>query len=261
MTSLAARTIAALRNEHDTLAALVPTLGDDQLTGPSGASEWSVAQVLSHLGSGAEISLASLRQALGEGEAPGDDFNQQVWARWDSSTPQQQRDGFLEHNQALVEALEALSEEQHATVEVQLGFLPSPISVATYAGMRLNEAAHHGWDVRVAGDPAAGLLETSTATLLDHVSGDLGFFLAYIGKPDLAPERVVLDVGSSYRLLIDDTIGFGSATDEPTATFTGAPEAALRLLFGRLGPAYTPAGVEVTGNITLDQLRQVFPGF
>ncbi|MFL6060674.1 MAG: maleylpyruvate isomerase family mycothiol-dependent enzyme [Marmoricola sp.] len=261
MTSLAARTIAALRTEHDTLAALVPTLTDDQLTGPSGASEWSCAQVLSHLGSGSEISLASLRGALGEAEPPADDFNQSVWARWDSSTPQEQRDGFLEHNLALVKALEALSDEQHATLQIKLGFLPAPISVASYAGMRLNEVAHHGWDVRVAGDAGAGLLGTSTDVLLDHVSGDLGFLLGFIGKADLAPEHVVLDIGSSYRVLIDDTIGFGSATDEPTATFTGAPEAALRLLFGRLGPAYTPAGVEVVGNITLDELRAVFPGF
>ena len=41
MTSLADRTIAALRANHDTLAALVPTLTEEQLTAPSGASEWT----------------------------------------------------------------------------------------------------------------------------------------------------------------------------------------------------------------------------
>jgi hypothetical protein len=35
----------------------------------------------------------------------------------------------------------------------------------------------------------------------------------------------------------------------------------VRLIYGRLGPGHTPAGVEVTGNITLDDLRAVFPGF
>ena len=75
MSTLAASTIAALRHEHDTLEAFVSALSSDQLSGPSGASEWSVAQVLSHLGSGSEISLATLRSALGEGDAPDDDFN------------------------------------------------------------------------------------------------------------------------------------------------------------------------------------------
>lgn len=74
MTSLAIRTIDALRQEHETLAAVASGLTDDQLAGSSGASEWPVAQVLSHLGSGAEISLAGLRSALGEGDTPGDDF-------------------------------------------------------------------------------------------------------------------------------------------------------------------------------------------
>ena len=41
MTSLVDRTIAALRTEHDTLVALLPNLSEDQLSGPSGASEWT----------------------------------------------------------------------------------------------------------------------------------------------------------------------------------------------------------------------------
>ncbi len=30
---------------------------------------------------------------------------------------------------------------------------------------------------------------------------------------------------------------------------------------GRLSPEHTPAAVEVTGNVTLDDLRRVFPGY
>ena len=51
-----------------------------------------------------------------------------------------------------------------------------------------------------------------------------------------------------------------TATDA-TATFAGPLEAALRLLGGRLAPASTPADVDVTGNVTLDDLRRVFPGY
>ena len=87
ITTLAIRTIEALRQEHDTLVGIARELTDDQLSGRSGASEWSVAQVLSHLGSGAEITLASLHAALGERDAPDDEFNRSVWDRWDAMAP------------------------------------------------------------------------------------------------------------------------------------------------------------------------------
>lgn len=259
--TLAPRTIAALRAEHDTLAVLAGSLTQGQLTGPSGASDWSVAQVLSHLGSGAEIALASLRGALGEAEAPGDDFNPTVWARWDAASAEEQRTWFIEHDQVLIEALEALTPEQHAGLQISLGFLPMPLSVAGYAGLRLNEVANHSWDARVAVDPGAGLLDSSTEVMFDHIAGDLGFLLGFIAHADQLDRPVVLDIGSGYRILIDGTVSFGSATDEPTATFAGPSESVLRLVFGRLGPAFTPAEVSVTGNVTLDELRAVFPGF
>lgn len=47
--------ISALRHSHDRLRAAVEPLGLDQLEQRSYASEWSIAQVLSHLGSQAEI--------------------------------------------------------------------------------------------------------------------------------------------------------------------------------------------------------------
>jgi len=64
MTSDADRAIEALRAVHDDLVGRVGGYADADLTRPSGASEWTVAQVLSHLGSGAEIALAGYRAAL-----------------------------------------------------------------------------------------------------------------------------------------------------------------------------------------------------
>src|SRR5580698_88130 len=112
MTSLADQTIAALRQLHDELAELVPTLTHDQLVGPSGASEWNVAQVLSHLGSGSEIALASYRTSLEGAPEPASDFNQSVWDRWNALSPEDQANGFLESDAALVEILEALTSDQ-----------------------------------------------------------------------------------------------------------------------------------------------------
>jgi hypothetical protein len=46
----------------------------------------------------------------------------------------------------------------------------------------------------------------------------------------------------------------------PTAKFEGQPEAAIRLMGGRLTPQHTPDGVRSTGNVSLGDLRRVFPG-
>ncbi|MFC6704853.1 maleylpyruvate isomerase N-terminal domain-containing protein [Flexivirga alba] len=262
MTTLAVRTIDALRQEHDALAGVAAALTDDQLSGPSGASEWSAAQVLSHLGSGAEITLALLRAELGEGDAAGEDFNRSVWDRWDAAGPADQRAWFVEHDARLVEALEALTPEQHASLTLPIGFLPAPATVATFAGLRLNEVALHSWDVRVATDGSARLVDASVTALLEQLSGDLAVLVGFAGKADRVDQRVVLAVGDSgYGVLIDDSVSLAPKVDGVTATFAGAPEAALRLVFGRLGAAYTPADVAVTGNVTLDELRAVFPGF
>jgi uncharacterized protein (TIGR03083 family) len=262
MPSLADRTISALRNEHDTVAAIAADLTDDQLTGTSGAAEWTVAQVLSHLGSGAEITLAGLQAALGEREAHGEGFNESVWDRWNAMSPADQRAGFVEHNAALVSAFEALDEHQRQALELPIGFMPNPLSVASFAGLRLSEVAQHDWDVRVARDPAAGLLPESADVLAEQFSHELGFLLGFIGKADRIAGPVLLTLGESgYGLSIADSVAFVSTIEQPTANLTGPFEAAIRLLAGRLRAPYTPSDVTVTGNVTLDDLRAVFPGF
>ena len=56
------------------------------------------------------------------------------------------------------------------------------------------------------------------------------------------------------------TVTVTGELDNPTARFDGPAEAVVRLLSGRLGAEYA-AGVPVTGNVTLDELRKVFPGY
>ncbi|MCW2548385.1 MAG: maleylpyruvate isomerase family mycothiol-dependent enzyme [Mycobacterium sp.] len=262
MTSVADRTIDALRSIHDELAAAVSGLSDEQLIARSGASEWSVAQVLSHLGSGAEISLATLRGAMAATTGPGNDFNQEVWARWNALSPRDQASGFLATDEQLVEALEALTAEERQSLHVEVGFLPSPIPIAAYTGMRLNEAAQHSWDVRVSLDPVATIAADTATLLAEHFATSLSFLLGFTGKADALDHPAVIDIrGSDFALVIAATVSLSTSTSEPTATFTGQLEAAIRLLAGRLTTPYTPTDVEVTGNVTLDDLRRVFPGY
>ena len=92
--TLTDRTIAALRHLHDHLAARAAALTDDELAASSGSAEWTVADVLSHLGSGAEISRHTLSAALGvDGPRP---TNDEVWERWNALPPADQAAAFVE---------------------------------------------------------------------------------------------------------------------------------------------------------------------
>lgn len=259
MATLADWTITSFRSTHDELAGVLSGLSEDQLAQDSGASDWSVAQVLSHLGSGAEITLLTLRAALSG--TPLEDTNQQVWDRWNAMAAREQADGFLARDEELVTALEGLSPDQRQALTVDMGFLPEPMPLAGFAGMRLSEAAQHSWDVRVAFAPAATLSDADV--LGAQLSSDLSFLVGFIGKADsLSEPAVVAFEDSPLGLVITDTVSLvDTVPEESTATFHGKPEAALRLIAGRLPPQYTPADVTVSGNVTLDDLRRVFPGY
>lgn len=257
MTQLVDRTITALRAEHDTLARLVRTLTDDQLAATSGADEWTVAQALSHLGSGAEIGRAPIARAAGETVVAED--NQTIWARWDGSAPRAQAEGFLEHNSRWLDLVEAFTPEQRSSLIVDLGFLPEPVPLVTALGMRLNEVANHSWDVRVALDPQAGVDAGSAAVLVDLLAGPLGFMLGFLAKPaELADPVSVAIPGAG--LVVDDAVTVVDHLESPSATFTGPAEAFVRLVNGRLKSPYDK-DVTVEGAITLDDLRRVFSGF
>jgi len=258
VTELVDETIAELRAIHDRLARQVTGLSADQLTAQSGAEDWTVADVLSHLGSGAEIFRYPVVAGAGAPEdAPA---NQQVWDRWNALPPAEQAEGFLEHNDRLVATYEALDPEQRESIRIDLGFLPQPVPLATSLAMRLSESALHGWDVEVGLDPSAGLSDRSAGLMLRHYSETLAFMFGYIGKPEGAsPARVAL---GDHSIVVDpEGLRIEAGTDGATATFHGPVEAGVRMLSGRLRPEYTPDDVHVDGDITLDELRKLFPGY
>ncbi len=257
MNQLVDRTITALRSEHDTLAELARGLTDDQLAAPSGAAEWTVAQVLSHLGSGAEIGRAPIARATGETVAA--EENRAIWARWDAAAPRAQAEGFLEHNARWLETVEALTPEQRSSLTVDLGFLPEPVPLVTALGLRLNEVASHSWDVRVAFDENARVAAGSAEVVVELLAGPVGFMLNFLAKPAELAEPVSVAVPGA-GLVIDDAVTVVDHLEGATATFAGPAEAFVRLVTGRLKPPYDK-DVSVDGRVTLDELRRVFPGF
>jgi uncharacterized protein (TIGR03083 family) len=173
-------------------------------------------------------------------------------------SPADQAAGFVKYDQAYVDAVEALSAEQPDR-DIDLGILPEPVPLLVALGMRLSEVANHAWDVRVGVDPSATVDPDSAELLVELFAGPLAFLLGFSAKADQVDQEVRLAIPGG-GIQITDTVTVIDTIDDPTATFEGRPEAVVRLLTGRLRPEYA-AGVTVTGNVTLDELRTVFPGY
>jgi uncharacterized protein (TIGR03083 family) len=263
VTDLADRVIEALRSGHDDLAAYAERLTETALAGPSGASEWDVSQVLGHLGSGAEITLATLEAALGGGGPLDAGYNQGVWDRWNAMRAVERRDAFLTANRRLVERYEGLDAATRAELRIDLGFLPAPVDVAEMARLRLSEFTYHAWDVKVGADATATLAPLAVPLLLDGIVPLVGF-IGRAAALDGRRARLAVELTDPERLYgldLGDAIAVTERPERPDGTLRAPAEAWLRLVAGRLAPERTPPGVEVTGPIGLDDLRRVFPGY
>jgi hypothetical protein len=158
-----------------------------------------------------------------------------------------------------VETAEALTTDQRESLVVELGFLPEPVPVVVALAMRLNEVANHGWDVRVGLDPSAEVAPETAALLVELFAGPLGFLLGFSGKAAEVdgPVRLAVPGGG---VVIEDSVSVVTSLADPTATLRAPQGATVRLLSGRVREPYDE-GVEVEGNVTLDDLRRVFSGY
>ena len=260
--------IAALRASHDRLAARVAELDDGQLAAQSMCADWNIAQVLSHVGSGAEIGLGMLDASVAGRDLPGNDANTVIWDRWNAMTPREMTTAFAAADATLVEAFEALTAEQLADVQVRMPFLPEPIDVAAAAGFRLAEHALHTWDVFAALDPTARLAPDAAALLVDRLPMMVGFVGRFTPRETRPEKGVTLSVTTAdparqYELELGDSLDLRpAAPDGATDGELRLPaEALVRLTAGRLGPGTASGDVAPSGPLSLDGLRAAFPGY
>lgn len=253
--------IAALRNSHDRLASLVQSLGTDQVRGPSYCGDWTVAQVLSHLGSGAEISLMMLPVALGEAEPMSGDAFKPVWDVWNAKSPGQQVADGLVADEKQVQALEQLSDAELA--KISFSFFGMDLDAAGLIRLRLSEHAMHTWDVAVSVDPAATVAPDAVALLIDNVPA---FIAPRTGKPlgeEFSNRIITTGPDRDYLLSVTDRVVMTDWAPDGGAGGSEVrmpAEALLRLSAGRLDPGHTPADV-LADQADLDRLRKVFPGY
>jgi uncharacterized protein (TIGR03083 family) len=247
--------LAALHHSVDHLSALVAGLDADQLAGSAYPSEWSIADVLSHLGSGAVIFHRMVDDRLAGAETP-DDFRQLVWDEWNAKAPAEQAADALVADRAFLDRLEGLTADERERFTFEMG--PMTLDADGVIGMRLNEHALHVWDIAVALDPTATVEPMATQCVVDSLQMVAGF----TSRPTGA-ERTTTVVTTEPRRGFTIVLGADAVTLEPTEPaeqpdLVLPAESFVRLVYGRLDPDHTP---EVRDDEdVLGDLRRAYPG-
>jgi uncharacterized protein (TIGR03083 family) len=248
--------VSALRASHDRLSAIVAGLDADGLRAQSYDTEWTIADVLSHLGSGAEIFSLSLEAGLAGAEPPTMADFQPIWDKWNALSPEEQAERSVAVNEALISRVESLTPAERAAFSVTM-FGGLTLDLAGFLGMRLSEHAVHGWDVAVALDPAARIAPEAVGLL----AVGLPRFVGFIGKQQEEPSVIAVATTDPAMTFTLDTAG---VTLTPGSTGAKASlalpaEAFVRLVYGRRLDQDEAA--TVADGVTGTELAAVFPGF
>jgi uncharacterized protein (TIGR03083 family) len=248
--------LESLRFSVDQLNSIIEPLSPEQLRLPAYPSEWTIADVLSHLGSGGVIFVRNVESAL-SGEPAPSDFNQSVWDEWNAKSPDAQAADLPAVDAAVIACLSALSPEERAGLKVALG--PFELDFAAFAGLRLGEHVLHTWDVEVTFDPDAVL----APEVVEAILRGLLLLARFAAKPTGVTRTLVVQTEAplkTYRIdLTPESVSLSEEASDANVDVRMAGEAFIRLVYGRLDPAHTPAGIAESEH--LDELRKVFPGF
>ncbi len=247
--------VEALHSSVSRLHHLAAPMSEDQLTLPAYPSEWSIADVLSHIGSGAAIMHRRLDDTLAGRDTP-DDFAPGVWDTWNAKTGIAKRDDALHADAALLARIQDVTPAQSKAFSMAMG--PMTLTFDEFAGMRLNEHALHTWDIEVSLDPAATLPPQIAAQVIDN----LDLIARYTAKPTGDTTVITVTTTDPTRGftvdLTPEAVTLSPRVPATTADVEITAEAFARLIYGRLDPEHTPPPDH--HGPALDMLRNVFPG-
>ena len=249
--------IATLRAAHDAFAGVVSPLDADAIRAPSACAEWSVAQVASHLGSGAELAIDWLRAAVDRTDPLGPEQMHAVWDAWNGRSPERQVADAVAVSAAHVAAFEHATPEHLAQAYIEL-FGVLKVDGVGLAMLRVPELVIHTWDIAVVGDPSSRLLPAAVEIIIEDLPTRAGLF----GRPQ--PGGWTLNVETTvperrFTLHTADAVRLeaGAATDAD-GTLRLAAGALILLLYGRTG---APDAISLESDrVGLADLRAAFPG-
>jgi uncharacterized protein (TIGR03083 family) len=232
----------------DRLADVVRPLSPEQVRQQAYPTEWTVANVLSHLGSGATIT----RQRL-DGEVD----PQPIWDEWNAKDPDTQAADALRADAALQRRLAAISPEEATNLRFAMG--PIELDLISFLKMRVSEHSLHTWDIAVTFDPAATVPPDAAAVVIDMLAMVAGF----AGKPTGADRSLTIATTEPERRfelnLRPDSVALSPSEFVSSPDIELSSDALIRLVYGRLDPDHSL--VLQTGAEDLEELRNTFPGF
>src|ERR1700694_5232155 len=112
--------LQGVRASAGRLRSLVTPLSPTQLEGRAYPTEWTIADVVSHLGSGAVIMLRRIDDSVADQQMP-DDFAQSVWDTWNAKSPSAKPHDGLAADQALIERIDTMSDDERSRFRMTLG--------------------------------------------------------------------------------------------------------------------------------------------
>ena len=246
--------LKALRSSVEHLSAVVQRIDPSKFGSPAYPTKWSIADVLSHIGSGAVI-LARRFDDIVADRATDDGFNQSVWDEWNAKAPPAQVADALVADAAMLERLESLPDDRRDHFQFPMG--PMNLDFAGFVGLRLNEHALHTWDVEVTLDPSATLAIEEAGAVVDNLQMIVGF----TGKPSgQVRDWHVRTVDPSRNFVLSfgpDSVELSASGPDDHVDLEIPAESFVRLIYGRLDPNHTPSVVD---GRDLDELRRAFPG-
>lgn len=246
--------LSALHDSVGRLRQVVGGLQPGQIRQSAYPREWTIADTLSHLGSGAVILQRRFEDTVG-GRPTDDQFTQSVWDEWNAKPPEEQAAEALVADAALLESLESSTDGQRRDFSFVMG--PMQLDFDGFVGLRLAEHVVHSWDIEVAVDPAVGLAEQAVPVMIDR----LGMVAGFAGKPVGLDAEVHVELHRPDRrltvVLAPDSVRLAAGDPDSPPDLVLPAEAFIRLVYGRLDPEHTPSDTE---GADLDRLRQAFPG-
>jgi uncharacterized protein (TIGR03083 family) len=245
----------ALHSSVAHLATVVARIPESDYEVSAYPTEWSIADTMSHIGSGAVI-LKHMFDDTVTGRSADGNFNQSVWDEWNAKAPADQVKDALVADAQLLASLESLPDEQRGAFHFSMG--PFDLDFDGFVGMRLGEQAMHTWDVEVALDPSAVLSGEVADAVLDGIAMVVGFS----GKPTGEDKAVhVLTTNPSRDFTLNftaDSVRLTEGSSTGKVDFEVPAESFVRLVYGRLDKENAPQGID---EAYLETLQSVFPGF
>ena len=244
-----------LRASVARLRDIVESLDEAQLEQQAYPTEWRIADVLSHVGSGAVIMSRRVEDGLAGRSMP-EEFAPSVWEEWNAKSPREKADAAVAADRELVARLEAVGEQDRSAFSTSFG--PLTVGFDDLIAFRLNEHGMHTWDVEVTLDSTAGLHPEQIALIIDN----LGLIARYTAKPTGSLRTVAVRTTEPARdffvALTADSVTFSAEPADVQQQLVLPAEAFARLVYGRLDRDHTPP---FDGDADIvDELRKVFPG-